>query len=228
MTTLILKGNSLLNKKSGTVLGNMLKSNTVLTKLDVSDNAYDSDEDDGPGFAQELALGIRDNGALSVANVMGNCIGKEQLAKLQEIMRSKPNLVSLCGIADDATEADLSGLGMDAGDAAILASELPDKGALSSLNLASNDLGKLLLPEGWSEKYGNGTAYGYTHGDGREQKEAPAGSTPEGAIAIANAIKDMRALSLLNLSSNKLCGVWTDARGNSRGTFDSAGNHLNI
>jgi hypothetical protein len=56
-------------------------------------------------------------------------------------MRSKPNLVSLCGIADGATEADLSGLGMDADDAAILASELPDKGAMTSLNLASNSLG---------------------------------------------------------------------------------------
>jgi hypothetical protein len=62
----------------------------------------------------------RDKGALSVTNVMGNRIGKEQLTKL--------NLVSLCGIADDATEADLSGLGMDADDAAILASELPDIG----------------------------------------------------------------------------------------------------
>jgi hypothetical protein len=62
---------------------------------------------------------------------MGNSIGKEMLSKLLEIMRSKPNLVSLCGIADDATEADLSGLGMDADDAIILASELPDKGALT-------------------------------------------------------------------------------------------------
>jgi hypothetical protein len=34
---------------------------------------------------------------------MGNRIGKEQLAKLQDIMRAKPNLVSLCGIANDAT-----------------------------------------------------------------------------------------------------------------------------
>jgi hypothetical protein len=71
---------------------------------------------------------------------MGNAIGKEQLSKLQEIMRSKPNLISLCGIADDATEADLSGLGMDADDAIILASELPDKGALTSLNISDNNL----------------------------------------------------------------------------------------
>jgi hypothetical protein len=53
-------------------------------------------------------------------------------------MCSKPNLVSLCGIGDDATEADLSGLGMDADDAAILASELPDKGALAKLDISSN------------------------------------------------------------------------------------------
>ena len=64
---------------------------------------------------------------------MGNHIGKEMLSKLQEIMRSKPKLISLCGIADDATEADLSGLGMDADDAIILASELPDKRALTNL-----------------------------------------------------------------------------------------------
>jgi hypothetical protein len=147
-----------------------------------------------------LLISPADNRALSIANVMGNRIGKEQLTKLQEIMSSKPNLVSLCGIADDATQADLSGLGMDADDAIILASELPDKGALSYLNLASNGIGELVLPEGWSEKYGDATTFGYTHGDGREQKEAPEGSTgskPGGAIAIANAIKDMGALSKL-------------------------------
>jgi hypothetical protein len=74
---------------------------------------------------------------------MGNRIGKEMLSQLQEIMRCKPNLVSLCGITDDATEADLSGLGMDADDAIILASELPDKGALSSLGLAANSFHSL-------------------------------------------------------------------------------------
>ena len=73
-------------------------------------------------------------------NILGNKIGKEQLAKLQEMMKAHPTLVSLCGIADDATEANLSGLGMDADDAVILADELPAKGALTSLNLASNDL----------------------------------------------------------------------------------------
>jgi hypothetical protein len=48
-------------------------------------------------------------------------------------MRSKPNLISLCGIADDAIETDLSGLGVDADDAIVLASELPDKRHYRSL-----------------------------------------------------------------------------------------------
>jgi hypothetical protein len=87
-----------------------------------------------------VANAMKDMGALSIANVMGNGIGKEQLDKLQEIMRSKPNLVSLCGIAGDATVADLSGLGMDANDAVVLASELPDKGAMTQLDVSGNNL----------------------------------------------------------------------------------------
>merc|ERR1711998_166414 len=77
-------------------------------------------------------------GAMVTINVMGNRIGKEQLSKLQEMMKAHPALVSLCGISDDATEANLSGLGMDAGDAVVLADELPAKGALTSLNMSKN------------------------------------------------------------------------------------------
>ena len=72
--------------------------------------------------------------------MMGNKIGKEQLSMLQETMKAHPTLVSLCGIADDATEANLSGLWMDTDDAAILADELPAKGALLSLNISNNKL----------------------------------------------------------------------------------------
>jgi hypothetical protein len=147
---------------------------------------------------------IKDMEALSIANVMGNHIGKEILSKLQEIMRSKPDLISLCGIADDGTEADLSGLDMDADDAIILASELSDKRAMAVLNLANNRLGKLVLPEGWSESKGCAWLYGYTHTDGREQKEAPEGAKCEGIIALANVIPDMGAMTSLNLASNEL------------------------
>jgi hypothetical protein len=119
-------------------------------------------------------------------------------------MRSKPNLVSLCGIADDATEADLSGLGMDAADAAVLASELPDKGTLSSLNLAKNMLRAEGVKQLSSAIKGHITltildissneigAYSRNN-DGR----APWIASPEGPIALADAIKDNGALSKL-------------------------------
>jgi hypothetical protein len=87
-----------------------------------------------------IADAISNMEAISLVNVMGNSIGKEQLSKLQEIMHSKPNLMSLCGIVDDATEADLSGLGMDGDDAIILASELPDKRALTHLHVGENNI----------------------------------------------------------------------------------------
>jgi hypothetical protein len=262
----------MLNKEAGKALAGMLAANTVLTELDVSDNGYDSDEDDGPGFAKELAVGVSANGALTslnisnnvigklvwngwraavggevfnfyhsdgrrqdnapgeplvqgspegvialadaiknngaltslnilnnnlladggkalaealkgnnvmqelnisnnylgydsnydsdmsgviaisdaiptmgamvTVNVMGNNIGKDQLSKLQEMMKAHPTLVSLCGIANDATDANLSGIHMDADDAVVLADELPAKGALVKLDVSSNGLSK--------------------------------------------------------------------------------------
>jgi hypothetical protein len=72
---------------------------------------------------------------------MGNRISNEQLAKPQEIMHSKPNLVSLCGIAGDATGADLSGLGMDADGAAVLASSCLVRGPISPVNVLKTGMG---------------------------------------------------------------------------------------
>jgi hypothetical protein len=70
--------------------------------------------------------------------------------------------------------------------------------ALTVLNLANNNLGELVLIDGWTK----GCVDEYTHADGRKQKEPP--GTPEGVIAIANAIKDMRLLSSVNLLNNNL------------------------
>jgi hypothetical protein len=210
LTTLILKDNKLLTPEAGKVLSNMLAANTVLKELDVSSNNWvergHKNKGDGPGFAKELAVGISGNGALSIANVMGNSIGKEMLSMLQEIMHSKPNLVSLCGIADDATEADLSGLGMDADDAIILASELPDKGALSSINLLKNripveqaqELVKIMQAK---EKLITlcGLSKEETELDFSNQ-ELNAGD----AVLIANGISDMGVLTSLHVGKNNI------------------------
>ena len=137
---------------------------------------------------------------------MANKIGKEQLSKLLEIMKAHPTLETLCGIANDATEADLSCLGIDADCAITLADELPAKGALTSLNISMNSIGQLVPPDGWRAKDGDGQAP-WIHTDGRElTRGMPEGSKPEGVIAISNAIPTMGALTSLNISNNDLGG----------------------
>jgi hypothetical protein len=135
-----------LTAEGGKALAAGLQGNQVMTELSVANNRL-SQRLSGRRYFNDmsgviaLADVISDMGALSIANVMGNSIGKEMLSKLQESMRSKPNLISLCGIADDVTEAGLSGLAIDADDAIILASELPDKRALIKLDISNNRIG---------------------------------------------------------------------------------------
>jgi hypothetical protein len=97
----------------------------------------------------------------------------------------------------------MSGKNMHAWDAIMLAAEIVDNGALSVLNLASNKLGELVLPDGWLIKDKGKNYQKYVHTDGREQTDHP--GRPDGLVtAVANAIKDMGAMTRLNLSNNGL------------------------
>jgi Ran GTPase-activating protein (RanGAP) involved in mRNA processing and transport len=185
-------------------LTNAISDNGALLSLNLSKNQILSKES-GKALAHALADAIPNMGALSVTNVLGNLIGKEQLTRLQAIMRSKPNLVSLCGIAGDATEADLSGLGMDADDAIVLASELPDKGAISKFDVSSNHLyaeGTKLLAAALKQTQTiielNIANNDMTLIPGVRRGEM------SGVIALVDAIGDMRAMTSLNLSANRL------------------------
>jgi hypothetical protein len=124
-------------------------------------------------------------------------------------MCSKPNLVSLCGIADDATEADLSDLGLDADDAAILASELPDKRALLSLNLSNCKL--CIVSESSNVDVPTDLKAGELIG--HEGKMRPISAQwgcgyrvyiLDGIIAVVDAISGNGALSILSLKENEL------------------------
>ena len=206
---LLMAKNKMGTTKSGKALGMALSKNTVLKELDVSVNKYyNNGWKTDPGFASEIANGINNNGAIATVNIMGNNIGKDMIT-------AHPTLVSLCGIADNATEVDLSGLQMNASDAAILADELPAKRALTSLNISNNNIGQIV---GWkdygplSDSEACGSAYSeapdnhrYTHTDGRHQAELPEGDElgkPEGFIAIVNAIPTMGKIAYLNLRRN--------------------------
>jgi hypothetical protein len=72
--------------------------------------------------------------------------------------------------------------------------------------MASNNLGELAPPEGWTKKYdyfdGEYRNF-FTHADGTKQIADP-GSKPFGVIALANVIPDMGALVKLDISSSSI------------------------
>jgi hypothetical protein len=84
LSVLSLKGNKLATKESGKALAQALASNSTLKELDVSSNNWQSLfqwKGDGPGFAQELAVGIKDNGALSCPTGDNRFEAKKRLFK---------------------------------------------------------------------------------------------------------------------------------------------------
>ena len=271
LVKLTMAKNRMATKEAGEALGEMLKHNTVLKELDVSENAeyFLGCNYDGPGFAKGIAVGvsangaltslnissnsiglltppdgwsnqysdqsgqwrhidgreqreppagskpegvialadgIKNNGAMVTANIMGNKIGKEQLSKLQAIMNDHPTLVSLCGIADNATEANLSSLGMDADDAAVLADELPAKGALVSANLLNNNIGAEQAQKLATILKEHATLKSLCGNKGDETELDMSGKKmgPDGAIMLAPEIVANGTLALLNISNNQL------------------------
>ena len=74
---------------------------------------------------------------------------------------------------------------------------------MTSLDISANGLGELVLPEGWTKGWKEDySGQEYKHTDGRKQKEHP--GKPEGVIALANAIKNNRAMTSLDISANSL------------------------
>ena len=80
-------------------------------------------------------------GSLSSANLLGNSIGVEQAQVLLKIKEAKPGLTTLRGLSGDETALDLSGKGLSAGCAILLAPEMEANWSLVSINLAQNALG---------------------------------------------------------------------------------------
>jgi hypothetical protein len=72
-------------------------------------------------------------GALSSVNLLGNYIGYKQAQALASILKEHPTLKSLCGNKGDETELDMSGKGLGASGAIMLAPEITDNGTLSKL-----------------------------------------------------------------------------------------------
>jgi hypothetical protein len=88
-----------------------------------------------------VAGAIKDMGAISSINLLQNGIPVKQAQELVEIMQAKEKLVTLCGLSKEETELDFSGQDLSAGDAVLIANDISDMGAMTSLSLASNSLG---------------------------------------------------------------------------------------
>jgi hypothetical protein len=75
--------------------------------------------------------------------------------------------------------------------------------ALSVLDISENNLTAGLMEAGWAEHKSEDGVFYAKEGEASVW-EIPTGQDMLGILALSNAIKDMRALTSLNLSSNQL------------------------
>ena len=93
--------------------------------------------------------------------------------------------------------------------------------------MASNKIGALVLPEGWTkkrERFDGKRQDVFTHADGTKQIADP-GSKPIGVVALANAIPDMGALTKIDLSRNN---IPSDQEGGLQRICEAGGTELAI
>ena len=106
-----MKSNRLATKEGGKALARALANNSTLKELDVSSNNWTNRAGallgDGAGFAQELAVGIKDNEALSQFIFSGD---------------ENDNTVTM---QTSMTDADFSGQGLGVSGAIMVAAFLP-------------------------------------------------------------------------------------------------------
>ena len=75
-------------------------------------------------------------------NILANDIGTEQAKSLIEVMNSNGSLKTLCAFSGNETELDLGNKGLSPGCGVLVANEVKNNGAMTSLNISSNDLGR--------------------------------------------------------------------------------------
>jgi hypothetical protein len=173
------------------------------TQLDMSGKMY------GAGDAIMLATEVVDNGALLVLSLQSNRLcaagGKALAGGLKDNqVITELNISSNCLGYKALNSSD----GTDMSGVIALANVISGMEAMTSINLANNNIGTIVMSDGW--KYDGDTNEYWKEVDGAEQvsKYVPGGCGSLGVIAVANAIKDMRALSSLNLAVNSIGGYY--------------------
>ena len=179
----------------GKALADALAVNTVLKELDISSNSLKAP------FAEAFAVGLGTNGALSYKTITNASL-------IQFYTKHNPdNIQSVEAILHKhSVQAIVESAQARYGAAPDVTVVPKSKGALTSLNISNSGIGGMIPPDGsgWSYHPENAYEYMYNHTDGRHQGEAPAGSTPVGVIALADAISTNGALKKVNISNNDI------------------------
>jgi hypothetical protein len=115
--------------------------------LDVSNNrdVHNYGSQDGAGFAQELAVGIKDNGAITRLNISNNQLcghwKTPDFSGFKALAAAIEQHKLLTMVTVDMSEAlDVAGQNLGTAGAKMMATFIKGNGALTSLNLASNHL----------------------------------------------------------------------------------------
>jgi Ran GTPase-activating protein (RanGAP) involved in mRNA processing and transport len=148
LTSLDVSSNSMANVEAAKALGSLLKGNTVLQKLNISDNtatgcSWQNSIGGGVQLAKVISEGLVGNGAISSINLLKNQIPVEQAQKFVKIMQANENLTTLCGLSREETDLDFSGQKLDAGDAVLIANDISDMGAMLKFTFSGD--------KGWSK-----------------------------------------------------------------------------
>ena len=161
----------------------------------------------------------KDTGKLTSVNLLRNHIDLEQTNALVATLEQTENLKSLCGNTGVESELNMCNQ-LGSYGAIMLAPEIVANPYLQDLDISNNNIGRLVPSGGWTKEYSeDGFRTWYKHTDGRKQSECPAGSLPQNAITLANAIKQKKkSLTKLNIRNTGL-GNLTLPEG---WTFDSS------
>jgi hypothetical protein len=151
--------------------------------------------------------------AILSVNLLKNDIGTDQATALVDILSDHPSLKSLCGNKGNETELDMSGKMDGAEDAIMLAAEIIDNRALSSLDVRGNQLCNREAGKALSQMLAantvlteldisNNTGYGARDGPGFAQE-------------LSSGISGNGALTNLDISENNLTNYGDDTSGKS-------------
>ncbi len=207
----------------------VIRTQEALTSLDISNNRIgylsvpdgwetgkNSKEDyqifkpPGGEWSKTPPPNAKSEGVIALGAAIKNNRALRKLDASDNEMFSKKDKAGITAWADaltansSLTELNLAKNKLSGTDAAIIGLAISTNRALTSLNISNNRIGALVPPDGWETGFNNNGQQGFKPTGGEWTTTPPDGAKPEGVIALADAIKNNRALTTLNLAANDL------------------------